>query len=322
MNVRRSIEVWNEWGKLREAVVGIEDETVEPEYIPALIWLDEEGKRLCREVGGKRTAEILPEVVQGLREQLHNHVRILKEHGVVVHRTPPLGHPEEREYLGNIQQGNMLFGGADFFRVIGREVLLLNSFRMPFRRKQVFMVRPLLERLLEGTDARYAATPPPSPHYNPMDLYIENGDMMIDGKNVYVGLSGNATSPAGVEWLKRYLGSEYQVHVIRLKPDRFHLDWVFSLNRPGLLTFAPSAMEGELPEPLKSWDKIEVFPEEVAGANNLSLDEHTILMAEQYERIAEEYTRRGMEVILEPLDLTIAYGSGSRCLTAVLRRDP
>jgi hypothetical protein len=48
--------VFNEWGTLREVVIGIEDETVEPEYIPALVWLDETGKQFTRERGGKRTA--------------------------------------------------------------------------------------------------------------------------------------------------------------------------------------------------------------------------------------------------------------------------
>ena len=30
--------VYNEWGKLREVVIGIEDNTVVPDYVPALRW--------------------------------------------------------------------------------------------------------------------------------------------------------------------------------------------------------------------------------------------------------------------------------------------
>ena len=320
--VNKTVGAVNEWGKLREVVIGIEDETIEPQFIPALVWLDEAGKEFIRAYGGKRTADIAPEITARLREQLDSHAQLLERHGVLVHRTSPLRHLAERNYLAEVQQGNMLFGGADFFRFFGQKALLLNSFRMPFRRKQVFVARPILERLLNGADATYVASPPPSPHYDPEDLFLENGDIMCDGRNVYVGLSGNATSPAGVRWLKRFLGPEYAVHIVRLAADRFHLDWVLSLNGPGLLTYCPAALIDELPEPLRSWDKIETLPEEAAGANNLSLDENTIIVPEQYERIAEQYAKRGMTVLTEPLDAAISYGSGPRCLTAVVRRDP
>lgn len=317
----RNVGAVNEWGKLREAVVGIEDNTTEPSWIPALVWLDETGQEYVRTCGGRRTEDIAPHIAEALRLQLDNHARILEQHGVIVHRTPPLVHEAEKHYLADVQQGNMLFGAADFFRFFGDTALLLNSFRMPFRRKQVFMTRPVLERLLKGTGGVYVATPPPSPHYDPEDLFLENGDIMCDGENVYVGLSGNASSRAGIEWLTRFLGRRHTVHVIPLASDRFHLDWVLSLNRPGLLTYCPQALTGELPPPLRSWDKIEVAPHEAAGANNLSLDENTILVAEQYGRIAAQYARRGMTVVTEPLDATISYGSGPRCLTAVVRRD-
>ena len=125
----------------------------------------------------------------------------------------------------------------------------------------------------------------------------------------------------GAEWLQQFLGPQYKVYIIRLKPERFHLDWVLSLNRPGLLTYCPEAIVGELPKPLRFWDKIIVKPDEVAGANNLSIDENTIIVPEQYERIAKEYRKRGMRVISLPFDATIYYGSGPRCLTGVLRRD-
>lgn len=216
----------------------------------------------------------------------------------------------------------MPFDGADFFRVIGTNVILLNSFRMPMRRKRVWPVRRVLEPLIMGSNATYIATPTPSPHYTKNELYIENGDIMIDGHNVYVGISGNGSSAAGIAWLRQFLGEEYKVHTIRLKPNLFHMDWVLSLNRPDLLTYCPDALIDGLPEPLKTWDKIEIKSNEIAGANNLSIDEKTIVVAKQKTRIAKEYRRRGMKVLTVPMQDTISYGSGPRCLVAVLRRDP
>lgn len=317
----RTIGVYNEWGRLKEAVVGIPDDTEEMDYIPAMKWLSKEGIEALRKSAGKMTADAFPAEFRQLKAQIQGHVKALEAHGVVVHRTKPLHFKEERMFLADIQRGNMLFGGADFFRVIGSNVILLNSFRYPFRRKQVWVVRPVIEKLIKNTNARYVATPPPSPHYSKDELYLENGDIMIDGFNVYVGISGNASSRRGIDWLRQLLGSEYRVYVIALKPDRFHLDWVLSLNRPGLLTYCPAALADDLPRPLKSWDKIAVAPNERAGANNLSIDQNTIVVAKQYGRIVKEYRKRKMNVITIPLDMTIEYGSGSRCLTGVLSRE-
>jgi len=314
------IGVYNEWGKLKEVFLGIEDDTVEPEYVPSLVWVPGKGIEYLKKYGGKSSREIFPKEMAAISSQIDGLAEALKKEGIVVHRLKPIQYPEEKDFLTGIQKGNMLFGGADFFRVISDNVLLLNSFRLPFRRKQVWAVRPALEETLKGKNVRYCATPPPSPHYLKDDIYLENGDIAMDGFNVYVGMSGNATSEAGAEWLQQFLGPKYKVWVIRLKPDRFHLDWVLGLNRPGLLTYCPDAIVGELPEPLRSWDKIEVKADEVAGANNLVIDENTIVVPEQYERIAAEYRKRGMRVIALPFDATIQYGSGPRCLTGVLRR--
>ncbi|MBU0478841.1 hypothetical protein KKC91_09785 [bacterium] len=318
------IGVYNEWGRLREAFIGQEDQTVEPEYVPALKWVksvwDIEN---LHKYGGRKTSDVLPELSKQIQQQLNTMASILKAEGVIVHRTQPVPYPEELSFLDNIQKGNMLFGGAGYVRVIGNTVLLMNSFRLPFRRKQVWMVRRVLEPLLKDRDVRYCASPPPSPHHLEHDIYIENGDIMLDGFNVYVGLSGNATSEEGAEWLQQFLGQEFKVYTIPLKSDLFHLDWVLSLNKPGLMTYCPEALIEKLPEPLLSWDKIEITLDEArtAGANNLSISPDTIIVSSQHERIAKEYEKKGMRVIRISVPTTIVYGSGPRCLTGVLSRD-
>jgi len=321
----RKIGAYNEWGKLREAVIGIEDETIVANYVPALQWETKEARTDFKKSGGKRSIDVDTARLKRLRRQIEGHVKLLKRLGVKVYRSKRMRDREEKEYLTNVQKGNMLFGGADFFRVIGNNVILLNSFRLPFRRKQVFIARPIIESLIKGCDVRYAATPPPSPHYRKDDLYLENGDIMVDGYNVYVGMSGNASSPAGVAWLQQFLGRKYKVYTIKLSSKVLHIDCTCSLTRPGLLTYYPDLV-GKLPKPLKKWDKIKVYKQkgedEAFGANTLTLDEKTVIVSEQYQRVADEYSKRKIKVIMEPLDATIEYGSGPRCLTAVLRRDP
>lgn len=57
------------------------------------------------------------------------------------------------------------------------------------------------------------------------------------------------------------------------------------------------------------------------GCNNLSLDENTIIVPSEYEKVAVEYRKRGFKVINSNYGMTIEYGSGPKCLTAVLKRD-
>jgi len=324
MHKKRVIAAWNEWGRLKEAAIGRIHDAAEPGYIEELIWLSDEGKSALKRDAGKLTRLAYPEKCTSIQNTLDSLARVLEEHGVTVHRTDPIPeeYTEESEFLSSIQPGNYTIGGADFFRVIGNRMILLNSFRYPFRRKSVWSVRRMIEPIIEDSGVVYFATPPPSPHYTKDDLYIENGDIMIDGHNVYVGISGNATSEKGIAWLTLLLGDEYRVHTVRLSPDRFHLDWVLTLNRPGLLTWCPEAFIDELPPPLAKWDRIAITSEEVAGANNLSIDESTIVVAAHHHRIADEYSRRGMKVVTIPAEDTIMYGSGPRCLTAVISREP
>lgn len=324
MQKKRVISAWNEWGRLQEAAIGRVYDSAEPGYIEELVWLSDEGKKALNSKPGELTRHAFPDKCASIQNTLDRLAKVLEGHGVIVHRTAPIpeDYTEESEYLSNLQAGNYTIGGADFFRVIGNRMLLLNSFRYPFRRKSVWSVRRMIEPVIEDARVMYIATPPPSPHYAKDELYLENGDIMIDGHNVYVGMSGNATSAKGIAWLTSLLGDEYRVHTIRLRPDLFHLDWVLTLNRPGLLTYCPEALVDELPPPLAKWDKIAITGEEVAGANNLSIDENTIVVAEHHHRIADEYRKRGMTVVTIPAEDTIMYGSGPRCLTGVICREP
>ena len=40
-----TIGVYNEWGKLKEVFLGIEDDTIEPDYVSSLVWIPDDGKR-------------------------------------------------------------------------------------------------------------------------------------------------------------------------------------------------------------------------------------------------------------------------------------
>ena len=320
-NDQRTLRVANEWDKLREVMVGLEDKTMAPNYMPEMSWMDPEQIEIMEKQAGKMTTDIRPDMAQALREQIEAHVKLLEQRGVKVHRTVSIRYPEELDYLAEVQKGNMVFGGQDFFVVIGNNVILLTNFRYPFRRKQIYGVRPVLEPLLQNSDARYAAMPPASPHYSKDDMYLEGGDMLVAGRDVYVGCSGRASSPAGIAWLQQYLAPDYRVHMIKMTPDVFHMDGLCMFPREGLVVYSPAHIP-ELPDSLLKWDKIELQPHEYFGGNGLCLDDKTMVMPKGYERVSDELGKKGIDVILAEYGMTMEFGSGPRCLTGVLRRDP
>lgn len=325
-SARHEIGVWNDWGKLKEVMVGYPDATVVTDYHPCLSWMTEQMKAGMEKNSGKIDGEVFPENMKKLKRQIEDHVKILEDFGVKVHRALKFfSHPEEEHFLDEAQRGCMPFPGEDYFRVIGNNVILINALRPPFRRKQVYLVRPVLEPLLKNSNARYVACPPPSPHYDEKDTFLENGDILLDGRNVYVGFSGNSCSEAGIAWLQQYLNPEYKVWTVKKVKHAFHLGGILNIPRPGLVFYYPELLPEGLPEPLKKFEKVGIKIEKrdrwCFGCNNLSLDEKTIIVPVEYENIAAEYRKRGFKVITSNYGMTIEYGSGPRCLTAVLKRD-
>lgn len=57
---KRRIGVYNEWGRLKEAVVGIVDDTVEMDYIPAMKWLRESDVEDLKKSAGGKTRDVWP----------------------------------------------------------------------------------------------------------------------------------------------------------------------------------------------------------------------------------------------------------------------
>ena len=92
--------------------------------------------------------------------------------------------------------------------------------------------------------------------------FIEGGDVFLLGRDIYVGVSGNATNPAGVRWLQQYLGDGYRVHPIRLTETFLHLDCCLATLRPGLAIVCRDAFVDGLPDFLDGWTLLDVSLED------------------------------------------------------------
>ncbi len=315
------IMVNHEWGALKEVIVGIGEDIVVPDYCEGFRTLEPQYAEFSKRYGGMSLAEVDPESQEKIVEQIEGLVRVLEERGIVVHRVHPL-QPEEEKYLEYVQGGCVLIYARDPVIVIGDRVIEA-SLRYPFRRKERYSMRPVLEQALKEKEGRTVSVPPASPHGDETGPFLEGGDVLLNGYDIYVGHSGNASNEAGMRWLRDYLGPDYRVHLVPLSEEFLHLDCALSLVRPGLGIICRDAFTAGLPESLQDWDFVEITEDEARklGANVFVVDDETVIVDSQHHRIAEELRRRGVEVMEIPYDEVATLGGGFRCTHHPLVRE-
>ena len=185
-------------------------------------------------------------------------------------------------------------GPRDPLIVIGPH-LIEASLRGPERQEERFALRPLVQQLAARRGVQWTSVPPG--WANGVDgPWLEGGDVVLNGREIYVGMSGRASDMAGIDWLERLLGPDYRVIPVALRSSVKHLEDVLALVRPGLLICCPELLVDGLPTILRSWDAIALSPGEAAthDAHILVLDERRCMAT--IGRVAEELDRRDIEI--------------------------
>jgi hypothetical protein len=84
----RPMGVFNEWGRLREVLVGDSSRCVFPRWSPD--WGRYHGfETMLHGLEGVSLQQAMPERAQGMIEQTEALASVLEDHGVVVHRPRP-----------------------------------------------------------------------------------------------------------------------------------------------------------------------------------------------------------------------------------------
>ncbi len=324
------IGVYNEWGRLREVIVGNNIHDTFPRWSPD--WGRYHGyKKLLTDLEGVRVETAFSEQSRGARQQTDALARLLEDNGVIVHRPRPLTDEE----ISSTSVGVIAQFARDSIVVIGKNVIETNL-RMIFRAKEHLGYEELFRRRLSSQeDVRHVRMPDVTPVLTGQTdedflldprPFIEGGDTFVLGKDILVGFSSLASSPAGVSWLQRYLKPEgYRVHLVPLTSEWLHLDCAFSVLREGLcMCFMGSLKEGRLPDVLSGWEVIEATADEAhaLGCNTICLDPNTIIIGAEHKRLIREIEKRGMNVLPTPFDMPSALGGAIRCSTHPLARDP
>jgi N-dimethylarginine dimethylaminohydrolase len=158
-------------------------------------------------------------------------------------------------------------------------------------------------------------------YYNIVGDNIEGGDVIIDGKTIYVGLS-NRTNQKAADHLQRILSS-FEVKAIPFKERYLHLDCVFNVVSPEIALIYPEALTEEDMKVFGSrYELIEVSKEEqfTLGTNVLSIGNKRILSLPVNKDVNKQLRNRGFEVIEVDITEIIKSGGSFRCCTLPILR--
>ncbi|MGI9492832.1 MAG: dimethylarginine dimethylaminohydrolase family protein, partial [Geminicoccaceae bacterium] len=234
----------------------------------------------------------------------------------------------EAAHLGVLQQGRSQLYPADPVFVIGKHFLEI-SIRRAYRRKEVFPLRDLVLPMIEvDPEAHHVAMPQLTPHAPASEgpgPFLEGGDILIHGQDIFVGVGELCTDWAGVAWLKRYIERfGYRVHAMPIKGPILHALGIMCLLREGLLMAHRPALAEGLPEPLRDWEVIDITAAEMhAHATvGVSLDHRRYMIDPQFSRIMDQLDRHAIEPLPTPCDAIGFWGGAIRCVTLPLARDP
>lgn len=155
----------------------------------------------------------------------------------------------------------------------------------------------------------------------PSNIYLEGGDVLVDNRTVFVGISERSTLE-GVEFLKEILGRDYTVIPLRLKPKFLHLDVVFTIINPKLALIYKEGLEEESFQLLEKYEKIEITEKEQfeLATNVFVVNPTTIIMNKNHTRIQKELEKRKLTVIPIEMTETAKDGGAFRCTTCPLER--
>ncbi len=310
----------HEWGKLREVVIGIspaEDFVVF--YEESQRWLVQPGDVFSRQYAGRRLIEVDAEWATRIEHQADALAELVAREGVVVHRPERLK-GDERTFLAPNGEGAQLFP-RDGMIVIGNHVIDA-SLRLKCRQRERYGLRSIIQRAVQQCGARWSSVPLGSPAC--VDgPFLEGGDTLLNGHEIYVGISGCASDLAGADWLQALLGDAYRVIPVAMKSNVLHLDCALALIKPGLLVWCPEKFIDGLPMSLRDWDAIVVSKDEanLLATNALVLEEGRVIVDAGNARVIEELRRRKVDVIPLPFDGPISTGGGLRCAHHPLLRE-
>lgn len=151
---------------------------------------------------------------------------------------------------------------------------------------------------------------------------IEGGDVIIDGKVIYVGVS-ERTSLEAIHKLQEKLPHQTVVPV-NFDGKYLHLDCVFNVLSPEVALVYPEAIERKMVQSLgEKYTLIEVCRDEqfTMGTNVLSIGDKKVLSLPINEKVNQAMRDKGFDVVEIDFSEIIKSGGSFRCCSMPVERE-
>jgi len=343
------VSAHNEWDRLEEVIVGRADFACLPHY-------DDPAAYSCADVTDvgefRRMLNIQldstygPERITAANKALDELAAFFESEGVTVRRPDPI--PFNRPWttpLWTMNSGYNCCHPRDIFMIIGDTIL-----ETPTSSRERYFENWAYKSIMKeyfARGARWIAAPKPA---IPDELYsndevaypfnltdfepcFDAADFVRCGKDI-VGHLSHVTTLSGAEWLRRTLGPDYNVHLVKSNnPHALHIDTTFMPLAPRRVLVNPDFMDmNSIPDALRDWEFL-VAPEPIehpysvrgfvskwVAINVVSLDEKHVLVDRLQKPLIRALKDGGFEPIPFDLSPVYAFGGGLHCVTLDIRR--
>jgi glycine amidinotransferase len=357
----------NEFDPLEEVIVGrVEGATIPEWHVSGKAVWPQKWWNMYKDKAGQPFPKDLMENAQ---KELDGFAEILKQEGVIVRRPEILPGDYAQSYeTPDFKCSNGLYAAMprDVLIVVGNEII-----EAPMAwRSRYFEFRPYRKLIKEyfHSGAKWTAAPKPfmsdelyvpeeSFRHDTADFVTTEFEPIFDaaeftriGKDLFVQRS-QVTNDFGIEWMRRHLGPEYNIHVLDFQDkNAMHIDGTFIPLGPGKLLVNPKrpCITGEvqktftyngvskdykLPPMFKGWD---IFIAQTpmlsadhplfftspwtASCNIIMLDHERVVVEAHETETIKAFQSWGFKTVPVPFRNFLPFGGSFHCATCDIRR--
>lgn len=321
--------VYDEWGSLKEVIVGRADNARWPMWDDVYKVASKPVQDQIRANQGGLIMDSWPEFASEYQQQADNLAAVYEENGVVVHRPRDFTQAEiDSDSTPAIYQCSP----ADCVWLVGRNYIEM-QLRPILHRRNYLWARDVFAPMIERTDgAKWLSAPTPQPTDNELTgagPYVEGGDIILrgNGKDVLVGIDAYSTDQKGFDWLNGALEPDgYKLWPMTFDMIEIHLLAHLNIIGPNLGIICREAFKGHehlFPPWFDEYDWIDISPEVVhkGGADVVMLRQKKALVSAAQPSVARALEDRGIEAQLVDIERATQASAGVRCMTIVVHRE-
>ncbi|WAH56859.1 amidinotransferase [Pseudomonas silvicola] len=339
------VSTFNEWDPLEEVIVGVIDDIRMPDWDRSLeAVIPKRHQSYLKSIAGSRFEEAH---VQRARSEVDGLADLLSKLGVKVRR--PDAHDHFAAFATPFFNSNGGYYSAmprDGMLAIGNKII---ETPMAWRSRyfETFPYRSILiDYFRQG--AHVVSAPKPMLkdsmwidevlNKNAFESVIGNDEPLFDaadfikvGRDI-IGQRSHVTNQLGVDWLRRELGSRFNVHVYSFDDNApMHIDTTILPLAPDKVLVNP-AWVSKIPDFFRDWEVLVAPPSQMPDnhplymtskwihMNVLSLDERTVIVERQEHVLIAAFRKWGFEVVPCDFQNFQSFGGSFHCATLDIRR--